>query len=60
MEERIATKSTLSKEMAISMPSRLNKDVQVSSEVSLVLFTAQCVDNIRRLSQQGYAMWLGD
>ena len=49
-------KSTQSKKMIISSPSRLNQETQVSSEV-LVPFTAQCVDSFGRLSQHGHAMW---
>ena len=32
------------------------EDIQVSSEVSLVPFTAKCVDSIRRLNQHGYVV----
>ena len=35
-------------------------DIQVSTEVSLVPFTAQCVDSIRRLGRHGYAMLHGN
>ena len=28
------------------------------SEVSLVLFTTQCVDSFGQLSRHGYTMWL--
>ena len=43
--------------MTISSPSRLNQEIQVSSEVSLVPFTAQCVDSVGRMSRHGHAMW---
>ena len=41
----------------INMPSRLNYEIKVGSEVSLVPFTTQCVDSFGRLSQHGQAMW---
>ena len=43
--------------MTISSPSRLNQETQVSSEVSLVPFTAQCDDSVGRMSRHGRAMW---
>ena len=44
--------------MAISIPSGLNQEIQVSSKVSVVPFTAQCVDSLGQLSRHGRAVWL--
>ena len=36
----------------------LNQEIQLSSKVSVVPFTAQCVDSLGRLSRHGGAVWL--
>ena len=45
--------------MALSIPSGLNKEIQVSSKVSVVPFTVQCVDSLGRVSRHGRrVVWL--
>ena len=44
--------------MAISIPSGLNQEIQVSSKVSVVPFTAQCVDSLGRLTRSWHGRTL--